>query len=170
MPLSSLEHLVLQLVCSENKKYRGGVATNTIAALAKPYSISATVGTLHVLKSEGLLSVTGSADHSRGWTPTTRGEAVLRRAGGVKGLPAAKEQEVKAFQAEEGKRQAEELTLFLSGRDRISTELLDRCAAMNAALLAQAEKAHAAGDADAWRDLAWLIETGKQLVAVGGEA
>ncbi|PKG49623.1 hypothetical protein [Halomonas sp. MES3-P3E] len=48
----------------------------------------------------------------------------------------------------------------------LPSDLLNRCAAMNTTLLAQAEQAYVAGDPDAWRDLAWLIETGKQLVAM----
>lgn len=63
---------------------------------------------------------------------------------------------------------AEDKARLFMGLDRISDDLLNRCAAMNATLLAQAEKDHAAGDPDAWRDLHWLMETGKQLVAMRG--
>lgn len=52
----------------------------------------------------------------------------------------------------------------------IPAELLDRCAAMHLTLLEQARKEYAQGSERASRELAWLIETGEQLVAAGGEA
>lgn len=212
MPLSNVERQVLELVCREGKKCRGGVPTPTVARLVEPYNPSATVGTLHVLKSEGLLSVTGADEHSRGWMATTKGEAALRS--GVelevdgfmdttgfkripkegtwlleKGEPVSnqpqrlltsedlslldrrefKPEEIKAAQEAAASKWADDMTRLIMGTDRISDDLLNRCAAMNVTLLAQAEKAHAAGDAAAWRDLAWLMETGRQLVALGGE-
>lgn len=223
MPLSNLERQVLELVCREGKKCRGGVATPTVTRLLEPYDPRAVVGALHTLKSDGLLSVTGADEHSRGWMPTTKGEAALR--GGIElkvegfmvtsgiesipqegtwllekgervsnlpqrpfvqkaireafGVPARLLKEgpvnainenprMKAVHEEMGKREAERVTRLLFGSGKISDDLLNRCAAMNATLLAQAEKSHATGDPDAWRDLAWLIETGKQLVAAGG--
>ncbi len=52
----------------------------------------------------------------------------------------------------------------------IPAELLDRCAAMHLTLLEQAREEYAKGNERAGRELAWLIETGEQLVAAGGEA
>lgn len=46
--------------------------------------------------------------------------------------------------------------------------LLDRCAAMHLALLAQVRAAYEAGDSNADLELAWLLETGEQLLAAGG--
>lgn len=54
--------------------------------------------------------------------------------------------------------------------DPLPDDLLNRCAAMNSTLLALAEQAAADGYKEAWSDLAWLIETGKQLVAAGGDS
>ncbi|WP_438454949.1 hypothetical protein [Vreelandella venusta] len=53
---------------------------------------------------------------------------------------------------------------------RAPGDLLNRCAAMNATLMAQAKQAYAAGEPDAWRDLHWLMETAQQLVALGGKS
>ncbi|MBS3670177.1 hypothetical protein [Vreelandella boliviensis] len=78
--------------------------------------------------------------------------------------------EIEINEAKQGlaKESANEMMRFLLGTDRISDDLLNRCAAMTATLLAQAEQAYAGGDLEAWRDLHWLIETGKQLVALRG--
>lgn len=78
--------------------------------------------------------------------------------------------EIEINQAKEGlaKESANEMMRFLLGTDRISDDLLNRCAAMTATLLAQAEQAYAGGELEAWRDLHWLMETGKQLVAMRG--
>lgn len=80
--------------------------------------------------------------------------------------------EIEINEAKEGlgKESANEIMRFLVGTDRISDDLLNRCAAMNATLLAQAEKANASGDPGAWRDLHWLMETGRQLVALRGDS
>lgn len=51
----------------------------------------------------------------------------------------------------------------------VSPELLDRCAAMHLSLLEQARTAYEQGDEAAGRELRWLLETGEQLVAAGGE-
>lgn len=50
----------------------------------------------------------------------------------------------------------------------VSPDLLDRCAAMQMTLLEQAYQAYQQGDEAAGRELAWLLETGEQLVAAGG--
>ena len=80
--------------------------------------------------------------------------------------------ELEIKEASEGlaKESASEMMRFLLGTDRISDDLLNRCAAMTATLLAQAEQAYAGGELEAWRDLHWLMETGKQLVALRGES
>lgn len=184
MPLSNIERQVLKLVCSEGKKCRGGVPTPTVTRLLAPYNPSATVGTLHVLKSEGLLSVTGADEHSRGWVATTKGEAALREAETAhdyalkrcvycQQLLTEGEAEFLLYTCNECEYRAHQkarqgLVAQVNADKQMPDDLLDRCAAMNATLLAQAEQAHAAGDIDAWRDLAWLMETGRQLVAIGG--
>lgn len=50
----------------------------------------------------------------------------------------------------------------------IPRDLLERCAAMHLTLLAQAREAAAAGEPGAESELAWLMETGEQLLAAGG--
>ncbi|MGO3056957.1 MAG: hypothetical protein ACTID3_08505 [Halomonas sp.] len=177
MQLSNIERQVLELVCREGKKCRGGVVTPTITRLVEPCSPNATVGALHALKSDGLLSVTGADASSRGWMPTTKGEAALRSCGDA---ISERANIVDVVHIDDNRVMQTRFTsaqiaqVFSIPKDLIESraaprDLLDRCAAMNAALLAQAEKAHAAGDTDAWRDLAWLMETGRQLVAIGGE-
>lgn len=52
----------------------------------------------------------------------------------------------------------------------LPAELVNRCAAMHQALWAQAHAAYQRGEAGAAGDLLWLAETGKQLLAAGGEA
>ncbi|WP_193090842.1 hypothetical protein [Halomonas colorata] len=203
MPLSNVERQVLEHVCREGKKCRGGVPTAMVIRLMAPYASVATVGALHALKSEELLSVTGASEHNRGWMATTKGHAELAldpadldpiHHDAVEALPTdfvshggdvvLSDEVIERLSVAPAR--CFDLTHRVFSQDEIakgyhvptrqffnlsiSTDLLDRCAAMNATLLAQAEKAHAAGDTDAWRDLAWLIETGKQLVAVGGEA
>lgn len=200
MPLSNVERQVLELVCRDGKKCRGGVVTPTITRLVEPYSPNATVGALHALKSDGLLSVTGADANSRGWMATTKGHAALALDPADLDPVRFDEEQPSDFVSHGGEvvlsdeaiarvsvmpdhclgvthrvfsqdeiAKAFHVPTRLLGNPLISRDLLDRCAAMNATLLAQAEQAHAAGDTDAWRDLAWLMETGRQLVAIGGE-
>ncbi|MCK2183531.1 hypothetical protein [Halomonas getboli] len=51
----------------------------------------------------------------------------------------------------------------------LSLELFQRCVAMHRTLLAQAGDGYAQGEQDAGQELQWLMETGRQLVAAGGE-
>jgi len=51
----------------------------------------------------------------------------------------------------------------------ISLELLNRCAAMHLALLPEVQGAYERGEEGAAAELAWMIETGRQLLAAGGE-
>lgn len=224
MPLTNIQEQVLEHVWREGKKCRGGVPTQLVVVqLAHTFARTAVIGTLHDLKGEELVSVTGADEVSRGWMATTKGHAALAldpadldpvrfddeqpsdfvSHGGEVVLSEeaiarmsvvpdlcldvphrvfSQEEIAKVFRVPGrlhgkspvdtsvmAKRKAEEFTSYLFGKDRISTELLNRCATMNATLLAQAEQAYAAGDTDAWRDLAWLMETGRQLVAIGGE-
>ncbi|MGQ7253953.1 hypothetical protein [Vreelandella titanicae] len=81
-----------------------------------------------------------------------------------------KPEEIKAAQEAAATKWAEDMTRLIMGTDRISDDLLNRCAELAASLLAQAEQAYAAGEPEAWRDLHWLMETGKQLVALRGDS
>lgn len=54
------------------------------------------------------------------------------------------------------------------GTPPMSQALLERCAAMHLTLLAQAKAARDAGEPGAESELAWLMETGEQLLAAGG--
>lgn len=189
MPLSNVEREVLEVIHEEHRQTRRGAK-----ALIVHVGMNAKTGeqkarvtdVLHALQKRGLVMLMdGTA-----WIPSREGEAAL---GDVEATPVDtptycsecnsaltsedlslldrrefKPEEIKAAQEAAASKWADDMTRLIMGTDRISDDLLNRCAAMNATLLAQAEKAHAAGDADAWRDLAWLMETGRQLVAVGG--
>lgn len=61
-----------------------------------------------------------------------------------------------------------EATVSLHHGHAIPRDLLERCAAMHLTLLAQAREAAAAGEPGAESELAWLYETGEQLLAAGG--
>ncbi|MCE8042458.1 hypothetical protein HOP60_09860 [Halomonas daqingensis] len=61
-----------------------------------------------------------------------------------------------------------EATVSLHHGHAIPKDLLERCAAMHLTLLAQAREAAAAGEPGAESELAWLYETGEQLLAAGG--
>ena len=50
----------------------------------------------------------------------------------------------------------------------LSAALLDRCAAMNMALMVDARRRYDAGNTDAARELSWLMETGRLLRDAGG--
>ncbi len=50
----------------------------------------------------------------------------------------------------------------------VTPELINRCATMHLVLLEQARLAYEQGQEGASQELAWLIETGNQLVAAGG--
>lgn len=190
MPLSNVEREVLEVIHEEHRQTRRGAK-----ALIVHVGMNAKTGeqkarvtdVLHALKKRGLVMLMDGT----WWIPSREGEAAL---GDVEATPEGAPTRLGLTCSEcdssltseeleylEGNCSACETRAFngvvvpeFSGTvERIGAplpdDLLNRCAAMNATLLAQAEKAHAAGDADAWRDLAWLMETGKQLVAVGGE-
>lgn len=61
-----------------------------------------------------------------------------------------------------------EATVSLHHGYAIPRDLLERCAAMHLTLLAQAKAARDAGEPGAESELAWLMETGEQLLAAGG--
>ncbi|MEL7893481.1 hypothetical protein [Vreelandella neptunia] len=79
-------------------------------------------------------------------------------------------EEIKAAQEAAATKWADDMTRLIMGTDRISDDLLNRCAVMNSTLLALAEQAAADGYDEAWRDMAWLIDTGKQLIALRGDS
>lgn len=81
-----------------------------------------------------------------------------------------KMEEIKAAKEAAATKWADDMTRLIMGTDRISDDLLNRCAVMNSTLLALAEQAAADGYDEAWRDMAWLIDTGKQLVALRGDS
>lgn len=170
MPLSKVERQVLEVICEEHRQTRCGAK-----ALIVHVGMNAKTGeqkarivdVLHALQKRGLL--VAGADT---WLPTAEGKAALTVA------PAEAKQDEAPTAVETTARPAPPSPLPFgacsASIERIGaplpSDLLNRCAAMNAALLAQAEQAYVAGDPEVWRDMAWLIETGKQLVAAGGEA
>ncbi|MFI2816792.1 hypothetical protein [Vreelandella piezotolerans] len=188
MPLSNVERQVLELICDQHRQTRRGAraAIVHIGMNAKSGQQKARiVEVLHGLKKRGLLVMGPDA-----WVPTSEGEAALGEEVPV-AAPKVEEQpkhcdeckavltpdeveflegscsacETKAFQEAEAQE-------FSATVERVGTplpdDLLNRCAVMNATLLAQAKQAHEAGEPEAWRDLHWLMETAQQLVALGG--
>lgn len=155
MPLSNVEREVLDLIFDEHRQTRRGAKALIVHAgmNAKTGEQKARVtDVLHALKKRGLVMLMDGT----WWIPTGKGV-----------------EEIAIDPADLDPYHFAHDELPIASIERIGAplpdDLINRCAAMNAALLAQAESAHAAGDADAWRDLAWLMETGRQLVAVGGE-
>lgn len=158
MPLSNVERQVLEVICEEHRQTRRGAKEKIVLIgmnAANHQQKARIVDVLHALKKRGLL--VAGADS---WVPTSEGTAALTDVDDTNVVDMAAE--VKQVEAQE----------FMGAVERIGAplpdELLNRCAAMNATLLAQAKQAHEAGDAEAWRDLYWLMQTAQQLVALGG--
>lgn len=176
MPLSKVERQVLELICDEHRQTRRGAKTSIVHVgmnAANSQQKARIVDVLLALKKRGML-VFGDET----WLPTAEAEAVsscqgieLKHVSFQCTAEQLLQVEPRKFLAEEiAKAKADEVTQLIFGNDRISHDLLNRCAAMNATLLAQARQANAKGDPDAWRDLHWLMETAHQLVALGGKA
>ncbi|WP_027967302.1 hypothetical protein [Halomonas halocynthiae] len=187
MTLSNVEHQVLALICDEHRQtHRGAKIPIIYAGMgATTYQQKARiVDVLHSLKNRGRLALGVGPDV---WVPVNDARLSLHNQS-IEPKPTCFKCTIELceFDAKQyghicndcfkqltadSEAEAQE---YSSTVERIGAplpdELLNRCAAMNAVLLAQAEKAHSAGDPEAWRDLAWLIETGKQLVAAGGES
>ena len=188
MPLSKVERQVLALICDEHRQTRRGAKTFIVLmgmSVKDTKQKARIVDVLAALKKRGMLVFGDEA-----WLPTREGERALGEEVPI-AAPKVEEQpkhcdeckavltpdeveflegscsacETKAFQEAEAQE-------FSATVERIGTalpdDLLNRCAAMNATLLAQALQAHEAGEPEAWRDLHWLMETAQQLVALGG--
>lgn len=180
MPLSNVERQVLALICDEHRQTRRGAKIAIIYAGmgATTYQQKARiVDVLQSLKNRGRLALGAGPDV---WVPVgdcmSSPEAPKPCSDCGKPLTAEELEylenacsacETKAFH--EAEAQEVSYTVERIGAP-LPDELLNRCAAMNAALLAQAEKAYDAGQPGACQDLAWLLETGKQLVAAGSES
>ena len=191
MPLSNVERQVLALICDEHRQTRRGAKTSIVhvgMSVKDTKQKARIVDVLVALKKRGLVVFGDEA-----WLPTREGEGALWAVASQAVAIASEEQqeakpcsecgkpltgdeigflehtcndcETKAFQEAEAQE-------FSATVERIGAplpdDLLNRCAAMNATLLAQAKQAHEQGEPDAWRDLHWLMETANQLVALGG--
>lgn len=193
MPLSNAERQVLTLICDEHRQTRRGAKTSIVHVgmnAANSQQKARIVDVLLALKKRGLVVFGHEA-----WMPTSEGEGALwaaasqavsiepeeqQEASAQSRIEASPDQlqqvESRSFTTEEVAQekqrfvdeQVEEITRCIFGTDRIGADLLNRCAAMNATLMAQAKQAHEQGEPDAWRDLHWLMETAQQLVALGG--
>ncbi|UQI41906.1 hypothetical protein [Vreelandella venusta] len=159
MPLSKVEHQVLALICDEHHQTRRGAKTSIVHVgmnAVTSQQKARIVDVLLALKKRGLVVFGDEA-----WLPTTEGEGALRGAS------------VPSHSAQPAPPTPPPIEDCPASVERIGApmpdELLNRCAAMNAALLAQATRSYEAGVPGAWRDMNWLIETGKKLLALGGE-
>ena len=194
MPLSKVERQVLEVICEEHRQtHRGAKAMIVHVGMNAQNSEQKAriVDVLHALQKRGLLvagtdtwlpTLTGKAALSEVSSETKQGESPNRcdECGAVLCFMDAKQYGKicnKCFKdLEEAPIPVSSGALpeFNGTVERIGVplpdDLLNRCAAMTATLLAQAEQAYAGGELEAWRDLHWLMETGKQLVAAGGEA
>lgn len=167
--LSRFERKVLALVRDQHTETqrgaRGGIVFAGMGAKAKDRK-QRVLDALESLKKAGLL-ISGPY----GWVPSQDAAAALDDADG------AEEEErtdsmLAAIQGDGAGATLPPVTAPAVEQigEPVTDELLNRCAAMHRALLAQAEEAYAAGDPDAWRELRWLMETGSQLLAAGGLA
>ncbi len=170
--LSKVERQALELICDEHRQTRRGAKTSIVHVgmnAANSQQKARIVDVLLTLKKRGLV-VFGYES----WLPTGEGEGALWAVASQAVAISSEEQqeakpcsdcETKAFQEAEAQE-------FSAKVERIGSplpdDLLNRCAVMNATLLAQAKRAHEAGEPEAWRDLHWLVETAQQLVALGG--
>lgn len=185
MPLSKVERQVLGLIASEHRQTRRGARTSIVHIgmnAVNSQQKARVIDVLTALKKRGLL-VFGS---NEAWMLTAQGVGALHEAPPPQEtVPAlidvddtnvvdmTPEAEAPITVQSSGHPAPSPLPVdaaHLLTSERAPTDLLNRCAAMNATLLAQAQQAYEAGEPDAWRDLHWLMETAQQLVALGGES
>lgn len=160
MPLSKVERQVLELICDEHQQTRRGAKTSIVHVgmnAVTSHQKARIVDVLLALKKRGLV-VFGYET----WMPSIEGERALR--GASVSNQSAQPAPPTPLPIEDCPASVERIGAPMPD------ELLNRCAAMNAALLAQATRSYEAGVPGAWRDMNWLAETGKQLLALGGEA
>lgn len=156
MPLSNVERQVLALICDEHRQTRRGAKTSIVHIgmnAANSQQKARVIDVLTALKKRGLVVFGGN----EAWMLTGRGA-----------------QEIATDPADLDPYHLSCVEAPKHGDDHIRAalpvDLLNRCAAMNATLMAQAKQAYAAGEPDAWRDLHWLMETAQQLVRLGGKS
>lgn len=195
MPLSKVESEVLGLIDNEDRQTRRGARTSIIHIgmnATNSQQKARIVDVLTALKKRGLVLFGGN----EAWTLTAQGAGALCETQPpatvcvkCKGRLCEMEAEQYGDICNDCFKDMEEAPIavepighpaplsplpvdvaHLLTSERAPDDLLNRCAAMNATLMAQAEQAYAAGEPDAWRDLHWLMETAQQLVALGGES
>jgi hypothetical protein len=198
MPLSNVERQVLALICDEHRQTRRGAKTSIVHIgmnAANSQQKARVIDVLTALKKRGLVVFGGN----EAWMLTAQGVGALHEAqppqeaepvchkckGKLCEMEAEQygdicndcfkdmEQAPIAVQSDGHPAPPSPLPVdvaHLLTSPLASTDLLNRCAAMNATLMAQAKQAHEQGDPDAWRDLHWLMETAQQLVTLGGKS
>ncbi|MDN3561695.1 hypothetical protein [Vreelandella neptunia] len=198
MPLIKVERQVLEVICEEHRQtHRGAkVMIVYVGMNAKTVEQKARIAeVLHALEKSGLLvaregawlpTLSGSALLSPAAAEPTQDKApagcdkcgVALCAWDAKQYgeicnSCFKDLEESPIAVETTAKPAPPSLLPVDAAHMLSSELapddlINRCAAMNATLMAQAKQAHYAGDPEAWRDLRWLMETAQQLVKLGG--
>jgi len=195
--MTRTEREALEAVLEEHGQTRRPVSPGMIAIACNVRAVperEALFRALSRLEAKGLMVECG-----KGWVPTPEGRAMIEQPAPElpKATPQADPMESgfkkrralrdnAASQVDEGATQVDETAEQASANRQaafqewkrentpappaIPAELLDRCAAMHLTLLEQAREEYAKGNERAGRELAWLIETGEQLVAAGGEA
>lgn len=157
--MTRYEREALAAIRDEHKQTRRTVSERMIAIACNATAQAerqAVAGALRRLREKGMVSASAS-----GYVPTTRGlcadlseEAPEVEASVVLPEPAPEPRVVTA-----------------SGRQpAMPRDLLNRCAAMHMALFTEVRAAYERGEEGAAGELAWMIETGRLLVAAGGEA
>ncbi|MEH6641417.1 hypothetical protein [Vreelandella glaciei] len=170
MPLSKVERDVLEVICEEHRQTHRGAKSMIVhvGMNAKTGEQKARiVEVLHALEKRGLLVAREST-----WLPTLSGKGALAE-GAVDAnqdeAPTAVETTAQPAPPSPLPFEVWAASIERSGAP-LPDDLLNRCAVMNSTLLALAEQAAADGYYEAWRDMAWLIDTGKQLVALRGDS
>lgn len=197
MPLSNVERQVLALICDEHRQTRRGAKTSIVHVgmnAANSQQKARIVDVLLALKKRGLVvfgheawmpSIVGESSLHGAQVPnqSAQPKPVCHKCKGQLCEMEAeqygdicndcfKDMEEAPIAVEPIGQPAPPSLLPLNASHLLTSEhapkhLLNRCAAMNATLLAQAKQAYEAGEPDAWRDLHWLMETAQQLVVLG---
>lgn len=167
--MTRFEREALEAILGEHRQTRRPIKTTMIAIACNVLSASekeAVGRALQRLHVQGLISDGGS-----GWMPAPGAQKALNQAApkadpGPSPEAAPMESGFKRRRAETKPEPAKPKPAPVASA--IPAELLDRCAAMHLTLLEQVRREYAQGNERAGRELAWLIETGEQLVAAGG--
>ncbi|MDY7116578.1 hypothetical protein RAN53_09465 [Halomonas sp. SSL-5] len=152
--MTRYEREALAAIRDEHKQTRRAVSERMIAIACNATAQAerqAVAGALRRLREKGMVSASPG-----GYVPTTRGLCadLADEAPVVMPEPTPEPQVVTAS----------------ARHPAVPRELLHRCAAMHSALFVEVKAAYDRGEAGAAEELAWLVETGEQLLAAGGEA